>query len=237
MTLLEAIAARHSVRQYEAKPIEAEKISQIRLLIDKCNREYGLHIQLVTNEPTAFASGLAKYGKFLNVNNYLVMVAPKGKDYDEKIGYCGEQIVLLMQTLGLSSCWVGLTFKNIQTAYTINEGEELKLVIACGYGATEGVQHPQKKTISDVVKDKRVTNNQMVNDQMNKYPDWFIRGVEAALLAPTAVNQQKFEFTLLPDNKVETQAKFSLIGYAQIDLGIAKCHFELAAGKENFTWV
>lgn len=226
MTLLEAIAARHSVRQYQAKPIEAEKIQKIQSLIDECNREYGLHIQLVTNEPTAFASGLAKYGKFQNVSNYLVMVAPKGKDYDERIGYCGEQIVLLMQTLGLNSCWVGLTFKNIETAYTINEGEELKLVIACGYGATEGVQHPQKKQVKDVA----------VNKTDAPLPDWFIRGVEAALLAPTAVNQQKFEFVLLPENKVQTKTSFSLVGYTHIDLGIAKKHFEIAAGKENFIW-
>lgn len=226
MTTLEAIVARHSVRQYQAKPIEAEKIQQIQSLIDKYNREYGLHIQLVTNEPTAFTSGLAKYGKFQNINNYLAMVAPKGKEYDEKIGYCGEHIVLHMQTLGLNTCWVGLTFKSVKTAFEVAEGEELKAVIACGYGATEGVQHPQKKQVKDVV----------INKTDAPLPDWFMRGVEAALLAPTAVNQQKFEFILLPDNKVEAKAKFSLVGYAQIDLGIAKCHFEIAAGKEHFTW-
>lgn len=58
--------------------------------------------------------------------------------------------------------------------------------------------------------------------------------MEAALLAPTAVNQQKFHFTLR-DGCVS--AKAGLIGGClKIDLGIVKCHFELGAGKENFRW-
>ena len=34
-------------------------------------------------------------------------------------------------------------------------------------------------------------------------PQWFLNGVNAALLAPTAMNQQKFFFTLQPDGNVK----------------------------------
>ena len=68
------------------------------------------------------------------------------------------------------------------------------------------------------------------------YPEWFVRGVEAALLAPTAVNQQKFVFILHDGNRVEAKARFALSSYTKTDLGIAKCHFEVGAGKENFEW-
>ena len=61
--------------------------------------------------------------------------------------------------------------------------------------------------------------------------------MEAALLAPTAVNQQKFKFFLRDGNKVETKTSFSPWGYTSIDLGIAKYHFEVGAGKSNFEWV
>ena len=62
--------------------------------------------------------------------------------------------------------------------------------------------------------------------------------MEAALLAPTAINQQKFEFILLDGNRVDAKARLVLTNsYAKIDLGIAKCHFELGAGKDNFTWL
>ena len=228
MDLLQAIKERHSVRKYIDRPIEAEKVAAIKQFIDECNRESGLHLQLVTDEPLAFSTGIFSYGKFTGVTNYIALVAPKQGDYREAIGYQGEKIVLFMQTLGLNTCWVGLTFKNIKDAYVLNPGEELKFVIACGYGEDGGVQHPQKKPITHYYSDKRGTSEPL--------PDWFMHGMEAALLAPTAVNQQKFLFTLLPNGRVKAKAKFDFIGYSHYDLGIVKYHFEVAAGKENFIW-
>ncbi|MBQ3831743.1 MAG: nitroreductase [Paludibacteraceae bacterium] len=234
MTLQEAILVRHSVRQYMDKPVEAEKIAQLQALIDKSNGEAGLHMQLITNEPKAFSGGLAKYGKFSGVGNYIAMIAPKGKDVE--LGYYGEQVVLLAQTLGLNTCWVGLTFSKQPDKYEIREGEVLNSVIALGYGATQGKQHPQKKTIEDVCEDKRVESQKSKVE--SHYPSWFIKGVEAALLAPTAINQQKFLFELHDNNRVKAKARLVLLNnYASTDLGIVKCHFEIAAGKENFEWV
>ena len=223
MTELEAIQARHSVRQYLDKPIEAEKIEAIQTCLDLCNREGGVHFQLIANEPQAFASILAKYGRFENVSNYIAIVAPQGSSGSVTAGYYGEKAVLQLQMLGLNSCWVGGTFKKVKEAYSVGENEELKCVISFGYGATQGKPHPQKKTFEDVAQ------------AQNPVPEWFKKGIEAALLAPTAVNQQKFKFILHEGNRVEAQAKFSLIGYAHLDLGIAKYHFEVGAG-EKFTW-
>ena len=221
MTLNEAIAARHSVRRYIEKPIEAEIIKRLNDEIALCNQEGGLHIQLVTDEPKAFSSKLATYGKFSGVSNYLAMVGPKGAD--EAIGYYGERLVLLAQTLGLNSCWVGLSFTKQPDRYKVGAGEKLHCVISIGYGATQGVQHPMRP-MEKFVK---------VHGEM---PAWFRKGMEAVLLAPTAVNQQKFEFELIDDHTVTARARFTLIGYGQMDLGIAKYHFEVAAGKENFNW-
>jgi len=230
MTLQEAIKVRHSVRQYKNTAIEAEKIAQLQALIDKSNSEAGLHMQLVTNEPNAFSQGMAKYGKFSGISNYIAMVCKKGED--TTLGYYGEQVVLLAQTLGLNTCWVGLTFSKQPDCYEVRDGEHLVCLVPVGYGANQGVQHPQKKTVTDVCEDKRnLTSN---------LPAWFIRGIEASLLAPTAVNQQLFRFVLHDGNKVEAKKAFSLtngMGYAPVDLGIVKCHFEIGAGKENFEWV
>lgn len=48
MNLMEAMQARHSVRQYRNKPLEPEVLSALQEEIAACNRESGLHIQLVT---------------------------------------------------------------------------------------------------------------------------------------------------------------------------------------------
>ena len=225
MTESEAIQARHSVRKYLDKPIEAEKIEAIQKCIDLCNCEGGVHFQLVTNEPKAFHNSIdwADYGKFQNVSNYIAIVAPKGNYGSVIAGYYGEKLVLLIQTLGMNTCWVGGTFKKVKGAYSVRQNEDLKCVISLGYGATQGKQHPQKKTFADVTQ------------AQEPVPEWFKNGVGAALLAPTAVNQQKFRFILHDGNRVEAQAKFSLIGYSHLDLGIAKYHFEVGAGN-NFTW-
>ena len=163
---------------------------------------------------------MAHYGKFSGVTNYIAMIGKKGPQLDELCGYYGEKIVLYAQTLGLNTCWVALTFKKIPEAFQIGPGEKLTVVISVGYGATQGVPH----------KSKPMEELCAVNGEM---PDWFRKGMEAALLAPTAVNQQKFKFTLDGD-RVTAKAAFG--PYTKMDLGIAKYHFELGAGKENFTW-
>ena len=52
---------------------------------------------------------------------------------------------------------------------------------------------------------------------------------------PTAMNQQKFRFELLPDGRT-VRAQASPGAYTAVDLGIAKYHFEVGAGTENFAW-
>ena len=116
MTLLEAISARHSVRKYLDKEIPADIIAALQDKITECNKIGNLNIQLVQNETKAF-TGMLSYGSFSGVKNYLVMVGKKAKDLDERVGYYGEQIVLYAQTLGLNTCWVGLSYRKVPEAY------------------------------------------------------------------------------------------------------------------------
>ena len=224
MTELEAIKERHSVRKYLDKPIEASKAATLSAAIQDINAKIGLNIQLVLEEPKAFASGMWKYGQFSGVRNYIVMAGPKGNEAEEQIGYYGEKLVLLAQTLGLNTCWVGLTYKKIPGTFTLRDSDTVHCVIALGYGTMPGIQHPQKPAENFYKADGAL-------------PGWFKDGVEAALLAPTAVNQQKFRFILHDGYKVEAKTLFSMVGYTGIDIGIVKYHFEVGAGKDNFTWV
>ena len=227
MITIETIKQRHSVRRYLAKPI-ADDIKQ-RLLqeIAICNEQSGLHIQLVTDEPKAF-SGLLSYGKFSGVTSYLVMAGNPSADFEEKVGRYGEHLVLFAQSLGLHTCWVGMTYRKVNSAFTLSDGEKVRCLIATGYGESTGVSH-KIKAISQV------------SNADESSPAWFVQGVEAALLAPTAVNQQKFRFELTPQqiegkSVVKAKTTFSMVGYTKIDLGIAKLHFEIGAGKDNFVW-
>ena len=228
MTLLEAIKERHSVRKYTDEPIPEGTLAVLRNKVWEINKEAGLHIQLVTDEPKAF-SGIMAYGSFSGVKNYFVMAGKKADDLDERIGYYGEQLVLLAQTLGLNTCWAGLSYSKIPGTYELEDGEKIGCYIALGIGQTQGSGHRTKQA-------KEVSNASDVT------PKWFRKGIDAAILAPTAVNQQKFfieylghkDYSQLP--KVSAKPSFSMIGYTKMDLGIVKYHFEIGAGKDNFEW-
>ena len=228
MTIQEAVEARHSVRAYKDQPLTEEVVRRLEEEIAVVNKKGNLHVQLIRNEPKAFQGTMAKYGKFRNANNYLVMAGQKAEDLDERVGYYGEHLVLLAQTLGLNTCWVGLSYSKVPGTYVLDEDEKIACYIAIGYGETQGSGH-KIKTVEQVSNASDIT------------PSWFKKGVEAALLAPTAVNQQKFSFEYvgMSNNRhqVRAQKGFSMIGYTQMDLGIAKYHFEVGAGKVNFEWI
>ena len=220
MELIEAISERHSVRQYKDAPIDGNIREQLNEYAFLLAEQGDLDIQILYDEPTCFDSRLAHYGKFENVKNYVVIAGKKDATLDERAGYYGELFVLKAQCLGLNSCWVALTHG--KSMAQLKDGEKEVIVIALGYGKTKGNPHKNKATSS------------LAPDYENG-PDWFRRGVEAAMKAPTAVNQQKYKITLHDGNKVSVRP--SGIGtLLKLDLGIVKCHFEIGAGKENFEW-
>ena len=216
MTIKEAIAARHSVRAYTEERIPEEIRKRLDEAAAEANKEGSLNISIRYDDPEGFDSKLAHYGSFRNVANYIVLAGKKDDSFDLRCGYYGEKLVLLAQQLGLNTCWAALTFNKKKVKELIAPGESLCMVIALGYGQSQG--HPHKgKSYEDVCSEKDA-------------PDWFKEGVEAALLAPTAVNQQKFRFSLDGD-KAKLKAK-GLGSCLETDLGIVKYHFEAVSGHE-----
>ncbi len=218
MDMMELMKQRHSVRQFTDQPLAADAVEALQKETEEVNRISGLHIQLITNEPDAFQAGKPNYGNFAGCRNYFMMAGPKGKD--EEIGYYGERLVLKAQELGVNSCWVAMTYKKGEAHGDIAPGEKRYMVIALGYGRTQGVSH-KIKGISEV------------SDYKEGDPDWYRKGIEAAILAPTAINQQKFSFTRHGDH---VTVKAGLGFYTKTDLGIVKYHFEAGSGKDSEVW-
>jgi nitroreductase len=208
------------------KEIEKKTLEELKKIINDCISDSALNIQLCVNEPEAFSSVKASYEKFKNVKNYIAFVGNKDDQLEEKIGYYGERIVLKAQQLGLNTCWVAMTYSKSKSIVKVKYREKLLMVIAVGYGEANGVAH----------KVKPIEKLCSVNGNM---PGWFRKGVEAAQLAPTAMNQQKFFFEL-NGNKVKATAGKGF--FTKVDLGIAKYHFEIGAamfpgaGKDGWGW-
>lgn len=220
MDIFQAMKQRHSVRQYTPEPLSKADITVLRQEIERCNKESGLHIQLVVNEPRAFDSFLAHYGSFSGVQNYIALVGEKDSRLEEACGYYGQRLVLKAQQLGLNTCWAALTYRKTSSAFEIGRRERLAAVIALGHGVSDGKPHRSK-------------SRSAVSNAGPGTPAWFQAGVDAALLAPTAMNQQKFYLSYENGN---VHAKAGLGFYSKMDLGIIKFQFEAAAGKESFHW-
>ena len=218
MDVFELMKSRHSVRRFTDRPLDPDAVMALNDEIAICNRESGLSIQLITDEPGAFLAEKPHYGQFKGCRNYLALVGTKNAD--ESIGYFGERIVLKAQELGINSCWVVLTYRKGKARFRLGAGEKLHVVIALGYGETQGFAH-RSKSITDV------------SDYISGDPDWYRAGIEAALLAPTAVNQQKFRFKREGE---KVMAKAGLGFYTKTDLGIVKYHFELGSGRGKEVW-
>lgn len=216
MEMLEIMKQRHSVRQYTQQPIEQEKRMVLNEMIASINQEAGLHIQMIYDDPKCFDSFMAHYGKFTGVRNYIALVGKKSPKLDETLGYYGEKLVLQAQELGLNTCWVALTHGKSKAL--VGKGEKLVCLISVGYGITQGTAH-KNKPLPELC------------NQTDSMPDWFLKGMNAALLAPTAMNQQKFYFELLPDGTVKATCGTGF--YTKLDLGIVKYHFEAASGQKT----
>lgn len=218
MDIFEVMQRRHSVRRYTDQPIEPEKRSVLNGLVKEINRKTALQIQIIYDEPKCFDSFMAHYGKFSGVRNYIALVGKKSEKPEETLGYYGEKLVLKAQELGLNTCWVALTHGKSKAV--LKKGEKLVCLIALGYGVTSGASH-NSKPVETLCKGAE------------KLPDWFMNGMNAALLAPTAMNQQKFCFELQPDGKVKATAGSGF--YTKLDLGIVRYHFEAVSGHKTLS--
>ena len=216
MEILEIMQQRHSVRQYTDRAIEPEKRAVLDALTQEINRKAGLSVQIIYDDPKCFDSFMAHYGKFAGVRNYIALVRKKAPGLDETLGYYGEQLELKAQELGLNTCWVALTHGKSKAA--VGRGEKEVCLIALGYGVTQGVEHKSRPM-------------QELCTCGEPMPEWFRCGMNAAMLAPTAMNQQKFRFELLPDGTVKAACGSGF--YTKLDLGIVKYHFEAVTGKKT----
>ena len=218
MDIREAIKSRHSVRYYRNEPIAEETRAELEALIGACNAESGLHMQMIVEDPECFDTLLAHYGMFKNVRNYIAVVGPKDMaDLEEKGGYYGQKVVIAAQQMGLNTCWVAGTYKRGKCKAVLEDGEKIVCVIAIGYGESEGTRHKSKplSKICDIPE--------------ADMPVWFKNGVKAAMMAPTAMNQQKFKITLEGGRPVITAGAGPM---TRIDLGIVKYNFEAVSGHK-----
>ena len=227
---IEAIKERHSVRTYKEQKIEDETRVLLEKKIQELNEKGNLHLQFMEDADNVYNKLLNKAVGLGSCPFYIACIGKEADDLDERIGYYGQILVLYAQSLGLNTCWVG-TFNRKKVKASIADHEKLVITIAIGYGKNQG-RVRKSKTFDDVAEVAEVT--EAAKSELagkDQIPAWFRNGVECALLAPTAINQQKFKIRLNSDGKYEIIDKGGI--YSKVDLGIVRCNFEIGAGLLN----
>lgn len=244
MITVETIRERHSVREYDGKPLARAEFDALGAVVEECARESGFDIQLVGDNPEVF-NVIARFGLIRGCRTHVAFVVDDGMARsvaangateadcvemrgtrrtaaDEAIGYWGQKIMLAAQDMGLNTCWCALCSRKKSRA-VVAPGKKIRLIIAVGHGKTQGFSRKTKsvEALSSV--------------ECAKAPAWFAVAMEAAQLAPTAMNNQNFKITLLSDGKtVRIDAPKS--GLNVIDEGIVRCNFEIAANEAGADW-
>ena len=228
---LENIDRRISRRSYLATPIDPEKRAHLIELIDRYNQEADLAIRWIDDGSAAFRNLARSYGLFTGVRTILAL---KGRaddpDLYEKLGFFGELIVLEATGLGLGTCWVGGTFNRDAEIFSVASGEALALIITIGN--VPAGQTPRERMIYRVAHRRAKPIGQLYSAD-RKPPKWFMRGVRAASLAPSALGKQPVKFIYRDEiASAEVPAENTM---QFVDLGIAKAHFAIVAGG-IFQW-
>ena len=212
-----AMRQRHTVRKFTSEPLSPELISQLNDRVRANNERFGLAISLKVGDESALPGALKLFFA-KGVRNYFVLAGSDRPGLDEDLGYASADLMLFAQTLGLNTWWIGGTFsrKNVEQAVP---GKRVIGIVAVGFGVTPGVAH-KSKTAAEV------------SSYEGPAPQWFADGVQAALLAPTALNRQRFRIAG-EGGKVSISENGGTFSGA--DIGIVKYHFELGPGNA-FDW-
>lgn len=172
------------------------------------------------------------YGGVSGAPSALVFVGvDEERDVQAAVGYTGEGLVLEATALGLDTCWVGGLFstKHAVLLGDVAEGERVYAVSPVGYAVERistkerivfGMGHPKfRRELGEIA------------PGVETWPTWAHAGVEAARIAPSAMNRQPWRFRLDADDVVVSVAEGADTPRVskRLDCGIAMLHFELGA--------
>ncbi|MCH9276475.1 nitroreductase [Bifidobacterium amazonense] len=232
MNIFEAMEARHAVRDFTDQPIDGAVLDKLRAAVAEANADGGLDIRLVHDDADAFGGCPTHYGRFKNVRWCVALVgrddADADVDLDERAGYFGERLALTAVSLGLDTGWAVLhEVAEHNGFWRLEDDERMPAAIALGHATRPGRPH-RSRPVEEL---GAVEGDGALADA----PEWFMRGLQAAQLAPSALGKQPFRFTLLSDGRtVHAEALEGV--QSDIGLGIARLHFELGAGHTEFVW-
>lgn len=250
---VEAIRKRISVRSYQDKPVD----DQLRKELEDYSSSFDsgpfgaeVRFRLLDLKPLGRDEmrRLGTYGVIKGASLYILGAIKEGPGALEDLGYCLEKIILKATTLGLGTCWLAGTFKRSAFAEKMDlaEDELLPAITPVGY-PKQGISTADKMLRFSAGSKKRKPWVELFFHADGKTPlkeseaGEYREALEAVRMGPSASNRQPWRIIkgnsnlyhlFLKENKIYNRI-LGKIRIQNIDMGIAMCHFEMAAQEQG----
>lgn len=242
MSISDVIRKRRSVRTFDGTPLRDEDIQKLMAFAAQADNPYQLPIrwQLLNAKQTGLSSPV-----IVGEDAFLAGTMQRVPFAEEAFGYSFEQIVLFAASIGVGTTWIAGTMDRaaFERAAGVAEGEVMPCVTPLGYPA-------KKMSFRETVMRKGVRADSRLPFETLFFEGSFDRplspdnacklhdALEAVRLAPSAVNKQPWRTVVCGDRVhfYEKRSKPLAEGawdIQKIDMGIALCHFALAAQESG----
>ncbi len=244
-------ARRYSCRDYIDRPLEeADREALAAALAALGTGPLGSRCRFAllaaTQDDRAALKGLGTYGFIKGATGFIVGAVTPGPGDMEDYGYLLERAVLEATELALGTCWLGGTFSKSSFARKIDvqRDEAMPAVVATGYPTEDSRKHWMRTRIGA---ERRLPAEQLFFEGDPATPltpdaaDAVTRMLEVVRWAPSASNKQPWRVVRAGENWHFYLARtpgytggllkslMKLADLQRVDIGIAMCHFELAA--------
>jgi len=232
----DAVSKRRSIRQYAPKPVEAVNLEAMRRVCAEFRPFQSARAVLVSDPPEDVFLGIpGGYGKIKGAPALLAFVGNmQSPDVQEALGYTGEGVILEATALGLATCWVGGFFwpKRAAAIAKVAPNERVLAVTPIGYARE--VSSLQERAMSRFGRNwqRRPMRELVTGLGENDRPVWMKAALEAARLAPSAMNRQPWRFHVDKESitvSADSVVNPTMVVSKRLDCGIAMLHVEVGA--------
>lgn len=237
----DVVRKRSSVRTYEESSLNAKEKSQLNEYIKGLSNPFQVEVSfsMIETQKAVKEEKLGTYGMIKGAKEFIGASVPDDKLALEALGYSMEELILYATSLGLGTCWLGGSFNRsgFAKAMKVKENELLPAITPVGYPLDKKrvgesiarwfVKANTRKEFSQIFF-KENFETPMTEKEAGDYAV----PLEMLRLAPSAANRQPWRVLFHKQGyhfyKIKTK---EIDGYdiSRIDIGIAACHFHLAA--------
>ena len=229
------IEARRSRRRFDQKPLGSELLSQMATVCRNFKPFPSARSVLITESPdSVFKGAIGPYGKVKGAPAFVAFIGNMDSpNVYEQVGYTGEGIILEAGALNLATCWVAGFFRRkvVASLTNIGENERVLSVTPIGYASEYLSLEEKLMTGFGLAHKRRALSGLVTSHNESEWPQWIKPALEAARLAPSAINRQPWRFDVT-DNSITVSVNTSRREYGlpkRLCCGIVMLHIEVAA--------